>query len=178
MSQARDFPLAPLPRRAFLSLLPLLLLPALLLWLSLPDTAVWLSFASLVLTLPLLWVCLFRRRIRLQQGTLHVDAGLNSRRVNIANLDLARARILSPEEAQGYPTLHKTFGTALPGYRAGHFRRRDGQRVFALTSAHARWLLLPEHDGRILLLAAENPNALLQALVTAGKAARPAPLAL
>lgn len=112
----------------------------------------------------LLWVALTRRRVRLHEGTLEVVAGLNSRRVPVADIDLAQARIVDLDEHGELRPGLKTFGTSTPGYHAGHFRMRDGKPAFVLLTGRQRVLLLPVRDGKRLLLSLAQPQALLNAL--------------
>ena len=76
------------------------------------------------------------------------------------------AGIETPEHLDA-PTLRpllNTFGTAMPGYSAGHFRLRDRSRGFLLLTDRRKVLALPERGGRTLLLSLERPQALLDAL--------------
>ena len=109
-------------------------------------------------------IAVMRRRVSFDGETLRIVAGLNQTRVAKAQLKLDEARIVqldaSPETRIGI----KTLGTAMPGYYAGHFRQIGGSRVFALVTDKRRVLVIPERDGRLLMLSLERPQALLDAL--------------
>lgn len=124
----------------------------------------WFVFPLMVVVAAIVLLALRRRRVELEDGVLRVVAGLNTARVPAAAIDLDRARIVSLDEHEALRPGIKTFGTALPGYRAGHFRRFDGARSFVLLTTQDRVLLLPERSGRRLLLSLEQPQALLDAL--------------
>ena len=105
-----------------------------------------------------------RRRISLDDGRLRVVSGLLRITVPATALDLDTARVVNlANEAPLRPWL-KTFGMAMPGYRAGYFRLRNRSRAFVMLTDTARVLALSERGGRTLLLSVEKPQALLDAL--------------
>lgn len=126
--------------------------------------AAWFVLPLLAVVAAIVLLALRRRRVELEDGVLRVVAGLNTARVPATMIDLDHARIVSLDEHEALRPGIKTFGTALPGYRAGHFRRFDGTRSFVLLTTQDRVLLLPERSGRRLLLSLEQPQALLDAL--------------
>ncbi|GAB3388582.1 PH domain-containing protein [Lysobacter fragariae] len=105
-----------------------------------------------------------RRRVTLAGGNLKVLAGINSRTVAIADLDLATARIVDLREHDTLRPFIKIFGTRLPGLCLGHFRLRDRSRAFLLVTDTSKVLVLGERSGRRLLLSLAQPQALLDAL--------------
>ena len=114
----------------------------------------------------LLGVSFFRRRVTLEDRQLRIAAGFNTARVGIDQLDLDTARVVNLDEHTEYKPGIKSFGTATPGYKAGHFRTMRGGRSFVLVTDKQRVLVLPETSGRRLLLSLERPQALLDALAT------------
>lgn len=123
---------------------------------------------ALAMLLPLMLAILRRRRVRLVGDELVVHAGINSTRVRREDLDPAHARVVDLAERTEFAPGIKLNGSALPGYQAGHFRRLDGQRSFALVTDRHRVLVLPQRDGRRLLLSLAQPQALLDALADQG----------
>lgn len=111
----------------------------------------------------MLWL-LQRRRVVLDGDLLRVTGGVNGIRVRIADLDAEAARIVDLADAKALRPMLRTFGTAMPGFRAGHFRLRDRSRAFLLLTATTKVLVLRERCGRLLLLSLERPQALLDAL--------------
>ena len=79
-------------------------------------------------------------------------------------LQVDEARIVDLDANKEYRLGIKSFGTSMPGYHAGHFRQVGGRKVFALVTDKRRVLVLPERDGRLLMLSLEKPQALLDAL--------------
>lgn len=169
MSEARRFSVpAPDYRKVALVFGLVLAMLGMALFLVLRDADAARAWPPLLLgtfaSLGLLAVVVGRRRVTLEGDTLRVAAGLNSTRVAVSALDLGQAHIVRLDEHPEYQPGIKTFGSAMPGYQAGHFRQRGGRKVFALVTERARVLALPERNGRLLLLSLDNPQTLLDAL--------------
>ena len=124
----------------------------------------WWVVALALIAPAMIVAAVMRRRVRIEDGVLHVVAGLNQTRVPLSELAPDDARIVDLET---HPELRpgiKTFGTAMPGYQAGHFRQVGGGKVFALVTDRRKVLALRENGGRLLLLSLAQPYALLDAL--------------
>jgi len=128
------------------------------------EPRVWWMLIPIVLVCALIAAALRRREVALDGGHLRIAAALHTLTVSVDRLDLASAKIVDLAEARDLRPFWKTFGTSAPGLRAGHFRLRDRTRAFALVTRQDRVLVLPEREGRILLLSLERPQALLDAL--------------
>jgi hypothetical protein len=128
------------------------------------DARVWLVAIPIALAIGLMTWSLRRRRVEFDGDTLRIVGGLNSTVVRVADLDLATARIVDLADASTLRPMLKTFGTSMPGFRAGHFRLRDRSRAFLLLTSTRKVLTLRERSGRALLLSLERPQALLDAL--------------
>ncbi|TYT25475.1 hypothetical protein FZO89_03905 [Luteimonas viscosa] len=160
------FPPAPLPRRAWLFLLAIAAL-ALAGGLLLPrDEAlpapVWLLtpfFVALLLLAPLL--ALRRRRITIEGDELVVAAALYTRRVRVDALDLEHARVVDLGEHTALKPVLGLNRFGVPGFHAGHYLLRNRQRAFCLLTARDRVLVLPQRDGKLLLLSPDRPRDLL-----------------
>ena len=128
------------------------------------SRGLWWLVALALLAPAMIVAAVMRRRVRIEDGVLHVVAGLNQTRVPLSELAPDDARIVDLET---HPELRpgiKTFGTAMPGYQAGHFRQVGGGKVFALVTDRRKVLALRENGGRLLLLSLAQPHALLDAL--------------
>lgn len=165
----REFALAPLPRQAWLflsAIAAMALIGGLLLPRSEPLPApAWLLapfFVALLLVAPLL--ALRRRRIAVEGDALVVAASFYTRRVRIDALDLDHARIVDLGEHTGFKPMLGLNRFGVPGFQAGHYLLRNRQRAFCLLTARARVLVLPQHDGKVLLLSPEKPRDLLERL--------------
>ena len=120
----------------------------------------------LALAVPLL--ALRRRRIRLDGRELHVAATFYTRRISVDALDLDHARVVDLAEHTEFKPALKTNGFNLPFFQAGHYRLRNRAKAFCLLTGRERALLLPQRDGRFILLSPEKPQALLDALHASG----------
>jgi len=167
---SREFPLAPLPRRAWLTLLGLGALTAAVALLipphrpaPAPPALLVPALVALGLAAPML--ALRRRRITLHDGVLTIAAALFTRRIPVAALDLDQARIVDlAEHVESRPRSKTARGFSLPGFQAGLFRIRDGGKAFCLLTDQSRVLRLPQRDAPVLLLSPQHPQALLDAL--------------
>lgn len=174
MNSAREFKITPPDLR-----LPGLILAVVMLtcvgvlvmsWHEVKDSAaLWIALPACVLAPLVLVVALFRRKVVLNGETLHIVAGLNQARVPTASLRSGEARIVDLATSQEYRLGIKSFGTSMPGYHAGHFRQLRGGKVFAMVTDKHRVLVLPEANGRLLMLSLEKPQALLDALQPAAR---------
>lgn len=123
-----------------------------------------LALPAVALSVALIALLVKRRKALLEDGQLTIVAGLNRLKVRVADLDLAGARIVNLADAPELRPWIKVFGTSTPGYRAGHFRLRDRSKAFVLLTDRGKVLALPERGGRTLLLSAQRPQSLLDAL--------------
>ena len=86
-------------------------------------------FVLVFLVLPLLVWRIFRRSVRLDARGLDVHRLPWSRPIPVSEFDLERAEVVDlSQQAALQPTL-KLIGSRMPGYRAGHFRLRNGARA-------------------------------------------------
>lgn len=119
--------------------------------------------------IPLL--ALLRRRIRIDGRELCVAATVYTRRTPIDALDLDHARIVDLAERTELKPMLKTNGFNLPFFQAGHYRLRNRAKAFCLLTGRERVLVLPQRDGRFILLSPEKPQVLLDALRRLAEAA-------
>lgn len=77
-------------------------------------------------------------------------------------LDEARAVNLRADTALA-PTL-RTLGTAVPGYRSGWFRLRNGEKALLYVTDPTRVAYLPTTAGYSVLVSVENPDTFVSSL--------------
>jgi hypothetical protein len=98
------------------------------------------------------------------------DAGLDfrgdvyGRRVPWSVLRLQDARIVDLAREGELRPRSRRLGTALPGYAAGWFRLRNGERALVFLTAWHRALYVPTTAGYALLLSPEYPEVMLAEL--------------
>lgn len=110
----------------------------------------------------LVWLAV--RHVAIDEGELQVAAGLSTLRIPVAELALDRAQVLDLEEHTGYLPALPLYALGLPGFRGGYYLLRNRRLAYCLVTDRTRVLLLPRRDGRFVLLSAEKPQALLEAL--------------
>ena len=128
------------------------------------QPGMWIAALCLALAVAALYFVIRRRSVSLEAGVLVIRAGVHTRRVPAAKLELERARIVDLEERTELLPGLRTFGASLPGYQTGWFRTRKWGKGFYLLTDRRRVLWLPEHGGPHLMLSLQQPQALLAAL--------------
>lgn len=184
-TNTQEFPLAPLPQSAWLTLVGIWLLviafaflrphswvhPAPHMGNPVPTWLVLPFVAALAVVGPLVWMQ--RRRIAIDAGQLLVQAGIRTRKLAIADFDLDNARILDLDEHVDFKPMLKLAGMGLPGFKSGTFLLRNRSRAFCLLVGGDKALLLPlrEDTGKagllkekLVLLSPSQPQALLARL--------------
>ncbi|GAB3358049.1 hypothetical protein [Lysobacter tyrosinilyticus] len=124
----------------------------------------WAVSAGALLVLAILCLLQWRRSVMLESGVLVIRAGIHTRRVPAAALELERARIIDLEERTELLPGRRTLGISSSGYQAGWFRTRQWGKGFYLLTERRRVLWLPERDGPHLLISLQQPQSLLAAL--------------
>ena len=108
---------------------------------------------------------LAHRSITLWGDTLEVAGALIfTRKLPVAELALDKARVLDLDEHTEFKPMLQLGGFHLPGFCAGHYLLRNRSRAFCLLTARRNVLLLPQRDGKFILVSPEKPQALLDAL--------------
>lgn len=168
------FPLPPLGLPAKLlplllgGLLPLVLVGVVVLASGHRDGPQWMDILPALALLPvagllMAWVT-HGRAVELHDGCVVVRRRPVPRAFELAALDLPAARVGDLQADASLRPLVKLIGTRLPGFRSGWFVTRNRQRAFVLATTSLRVAVLPLHDGRLLLLGVERPEALIAAL--------------
>lgn len=104
----------------------------------------------------------------LPQG-LRLSGDLYGRTIPFGQLraDLARRVDLAAE-----PQLRlrwKRMGTGLPGYQAGWFKLRNGEKALVYLTDRSRAVYIPTRAGYSVLISPSDPDAFLSALRNAGR---------
>ncbi len=112
-----------------------------------------------------LWATLAHRQIAIDGDKLKIAAALIvSHTVPIRELMLDKARILDLDEHTEFKPLLRLYGASLPGFTAGYCLLRNRSRAFCLLTARRNVLLLPQRNGKYVLISPEKPQALLDEL--------------
>jgi hypothetical protein len=79
-------------------------------------------------------------------------------------LQLDRAKAVDLTQVRDLQLSSRTNGAGLPGYGAGWFRLRNGEKALAFVTDRRHVLYVPTNAGYSVLLSVKNPEALLAAL--------------
>jgi len=106
-------------------------------------------------------------RFEVSSAGLRLRGDLYGRLIPIHQLRLEGARrVVLAREAELQPT-RRTMGTGLPGYQAGWFRLRNGEKALLYLTDQARAVYIPTTLGYSVLLSPLDPDAFLAALRSA-----------
>jgi len=181
LSQARVLPLSGSMRTPLTWLFVLTALPLLVVLAALAVTLPLLiagnakaPLPALALLAPVLlvavtawvWRSLSRAGVRVDGGELVVNTGLGRKRVPLSRLRAAGLRVVDLGERTELRPWLRLWGTGLPGFRAGWYRLRNGEKAVCLLLDRQRVSYLRSDDGLSLLLSLERPDD-LRALITA-----------
>lgn len=116
----------------------------------------------------LLWAALAllvrRHRLRFDAGGLEVATTFYSRHFALPVLGLDAARVVNLDERPEFRPMLRTNGLAIPGFRSGWYRLRNGHRALVASAGGKRLLWMPTAAGHDLLLQPGDPQALLDRL--------------
>lgn len=103
-------------------------------------------------------------RFEVSPDGLRLRGDLYGRMVPASHLKLADARPVDVSADKQLAPVMRTAGTALPGYRSGWFRLRNGERALLYVTDQTRIAYVPTTDGYSMLLSVEDPAAFIAAL--------------
>lgn len=108
-------------------------------------------------------------RFEVSSAGLRLRGDLYGRLIPIQQLRLEGARrVVLEREAELQPK-RRTMGTGLPGYQAGWFRLRNGEKALLYLTDQSRAVYIPTTLGYSVLLSPLDPDAFLAALRSAGR---------
>ena len=95
---------------------------------------------------------------------LRLRGDLYGRMIPAGSLDLAGARAVDLSTDRSLAPTLRTMGTALPGYRAGWFRLRNGQKGLLYLTDETRVAYVPTTEGYGVLLSVPDPAGFVASL--------------
>ena len=102
-----------------------------------------------------------RARFVLSDAGLDFRGDVYGRRVPWAALRVQEARVVDLSRQADLQPRSRRWGTGLPGYAAGWFRLRNGERALLYVTAWSRVLYIPTSAGYVLLLSPQHPDEML-----------------
>lgn len=106
-------------------------------------------------------------RFEIQADGLRLRGDLYGRLVPRSQLRVREARRVDLEREVELRPKSRRLGTALPGYQAGWFRLRDGEKALLYLTDKTRAVYIPTTAGYSLLLSPADPDGFLTRLRTA-----------
>jgi hypothetical protein len=97
-------------------------------------------------------------RFELSDQGLRLRGDLWGRFIPAGELRGAAARIVDLDVERALAPRTRTMGTAMPGYRAGWFRLRDGEKALLYLTDERRAVYIPTTRGHVVLLSPQAPE--------------------
>jgi hypothetical protein len=135
-----------------------------------PAKALWLLLVISVFLMGLLvlfgYIAWSSRNVRFEVSPagLRIRGDLFGRMIPARSLRVDDASVLDLNCAREYRPKRRTFGTGLPGYGAGWFKLRNGEKALLFVTDRSRIVRIPTRDGYSVMLSVAEPDKLLAAL--------------
>ncbi len=108
-------------------------------------------------------------RFEVSEQGLNLTGGLYGRNIPREQLEVTRARALDLDQDRDYGLSSRTNGAGLPGFGAGWFRLRNGEKCLAFVTDAHRVLYVPTTKGYSVMVSVAEPSAMVQALQRLGR---------
>jgi len=108
-------------------------------------------------------------RFEISDAGLRLYGDLYGRLVPAEALRADAARIVNLDAERDLAPRRRTVGTAMPGYRAGWFKLRNGEKALLYLTDGSRAVYVPTTLGYSLLLSPQRPDAFLERLRAAAR---------
>ncbi|HJU69815.1 MAG TPA: PH domain-containing protein [Gemmatimonadaceae bacterium] len=138
-----------------------------------PARGLWGFFALILLILLIVAAVLLATvrgarlsRFELSDAGLRLRGDLYGRLIPSDSLRGGAARIVDLANTPDLQPRWRTMGTAFPGYRAGWFRLRNGERALVYLTETSRTIYLPTRAGYSVMLTPQQPERFLERLRT------------
>lgn len=92
---------------------------------------------------------------------LQIKGDMYGRNIPLADLDIDHARPVDLTRDREYQLVARTNGAGLPGYSAGWFRMRKGEKCLAFVTDRTHVLYVPTRTGYSVAMSVSDPEALL-----------------
>lgn len=126
------------------------------------------AFAAVTLAITVLfwWIALSAGQMSadVDGQSLRIHVPIYSRRIPVADLDLAHAAVVNLDADSQLRPKWRTNGIGIPGYRVGWFKLKDGSKALLAVTRRTSVLYVPTRDGYAVLMSVDNPPGLLERL--------------
>jgi hypothetical protein len=103
-------------------------------------------------------------RFELSNAGLRLRGDLYGRLIPANTIRGRAARIVDLASTRDLQPRWRTMGTAYPGYRAGWFRLRNGEKALVYLTETNRTVYVPTRNGYSVLLTPQQPERFLERL--------------
>jgi len=97
-------------------------------------------------------------------GQLNIQHYFYGRSIPLSSFITYKALILDLSQSSPHWPKWRTNGIGLPGYKAGWFKLRNGERALLFVNDPHRVVYIPTTDGYSLLLSVQEPERFLNSL--------------
>lgn len=95
---------------------------------------------------------------------LSIVGDMYGRSIASDQLDLERARAVDLTQDKSLAPSLRTNGAGLPGYSAGWFRLKNGEKALLFVTDKSHVVYIPTREGYAVLLSVDSPEQFLEAL--------------
>jgi hypothetical protein len=107
-----------------------------------------------------------KARFEVSDAGLRLTGDLYGRTIPASDLRGGAAHRININETGDLQPVRRTLGTGLPGYRAGWFRLRNGEKALLYVTDATKVVYIPTRLDYSVLLSPEDPEGLLNAIRT------------
>ncbi|MFH1754886.1 MAG: PH domain-containing protein [Candidatus Latescibacterota bacterium] len=94
----------------------------------------------------------------LSKDGLRIKRDLYGRLVPLSSIVFEQVRTLDLNKDREFRLKWRTNGAGMPGYQAGWFKLRNGEKALAFVTDRQRVVYIPTRDGYSVLLSVAHPN--------------------
>ncbi|MDH3199038.1 MAG: PH domain-containing protein [Candidatus Krumholzibacteria bacterium] len=130
----------------------------------------WVALAVGVFTLAIaglmFYLAFSSRNVRFEvtSEALAIHGDMFGRTIPLSALDIDQAQRLDLRREPQYRARWRTFGTGLPGYSAGWFKLRNGEKALLFVTDSRRIVRIPTNQGYWLMVSPEQPEGFIESL--------------
>ena len=134
------------------------------------NAGIWIMGAVAVLLIVMaalfIWLAVSTRQAHVTVSTdgLEITGGMYGRSIPAASLRIDEARVLHLGRDREYQLRWRTNGVGLPGYQAGWFKLKNGEKSLCFVTDQKRVVYIPTTEGYSVMLSVERPEELRSAL--------------
>jgi len=103
-------------------------------------------------------------RFTVSKEGLHLQGDLYGRLIPLKSFKLDEVVVTNLNTDKDYQPTRRTMGTGLPGYAAGWFKLRNGEKALLFVTDRTHVARIPTTEGYSVMLSVADPSALIAEL--------------